>query len=155
MVCVVCVRLAACGLYVCALGFVFCGVFGVCGLYVCVLAVGFWLLAFGACCLASCVRLLSSVLRLVSFALGFVSRAFGFRVSGLVVVVRFCLLCLLALVGCHQPSALTCVQWAGSKSTKANEELPAEPRAPANSSKQEDKSITNCDGCRRLCVTKL
>lgn len=63
-------------------GFVFCGVYGVCGLYVCVLAVGFWLLAFGACCLASCVRLLSSVLRLVSFALGFVSRAFGFRVSG-------------------------------------------------------------------------
>ena len=134
-----------------ALCFVACMVFVVCMCVCC----GCWLLAFGACCLASCVRLLSSVLRLVSFALGFVSRAFGFRVSGLVVVVRFCLLCLLALVGCHQPSALTCVQWAGSKSTKANEELPAEPRAPANSSKQEDKSITKCDGCRRLCVTKL
>ena len=148
LVCLSCQAAVFCLLGLCVLWCVWCLWF------VCV-CFGCWLLAFGACCLASCVRLLSSVLRLVSFALGFVSRAFGFRVSGLVVVVRFCLLCLLALVGCHQPSALTCVQWAGSKSPKANEELPAEPRAPANSSKQEDKSITKCDGCRRLCVTKL
>ena len=153
--CGLCCVCKACGLRFVCLCFGLCVLWRVwCLWFVCV-CFGCWRLAFGACCLASCVRLLSSVLRLVSFALGFVSRAFGFRVSGLVVVVRFCLLCLLALVGCHQPSALTCVQWAGSKSPKANEELPAEPRAPANSSKQEDKSITKCDGCRRLCVTKL
>ena len=169
--CGLCCVCKACGLRFVCLCFGLCVLWRVwCLWFVCVclgcwlLAFGFWRMLFGFVRQAFVFRLAACVFCFGLCVSGFwVSGVgllgFGFGVLGfvscLVVVVRFCLLCLLALAGCHQPSALTCVQWAGSKSPKANEELPAEPRAPANSSKQEDKSITKCDGCRRLCVTKL